>query len=1048
MFARRVPFLPWRGLEHAAHVGATSTYPTRTQADPGRNDRPASTTLARRSLHGVAHVVMTVHRLSVSDGYRYLTRHVACGDSARGPDDALGDYYLTTGTPPGRWRGAGAADLGVGGEVTLAQMQALFQHGAHPDRGRIVAEHVGAGMPAAEAHATCQLGRRFMTFSDGRRRAVAGYDLVFTPVKSVSLLWALGGDQTRREVERAHHEAMADVLGWLEANAVFSRVGAQSRQRIAVRGLICAAFDHRDSRSGDPHLHTHLAVSTKVRAVDDAEPGNPRWLALDSSVLRAAKLTAAERYTTRVEDRLGARLGVEFATRPDTVRQGKQAVREIAGVPTELIGTFSKRRAQINERHTALVQDYRTRNGRRASAAVEAGLAQLAAAVTRPAKQPPRTLGSQIDTWTTQAHEADGTAIASIASAVGRSRVRPEDAPPDVDTDSLARAALVTLSAKQATWTRWNVVAQVERVTRPLGPLTQSQRDEVVCAVTERALHPDLSVRLTSGAGAPQLHGREQVLGRVQPVDRARYTTTAVLQAERQLVEAAREQVPPRLSPSAATSAVAAQDNPADPLLDADGRALAVWFTAADRRVVAAVAPSGAARTAAVRAACRVWDRAGVRVIPLATCDGSAAALTRELGRRADNVHTFVAQLAGPPAAGSDVHRLDRGDVLLVHEAGLAGTAQLAALLAHARAVGAGIRLLTDPAELAAAPSGSVMRLIATEVGGPRPRSHRLHDHGQATAALQIRARDPACLQFFLDNGRLHSGGRNTMVDAALRGWCADIDTGHSSLIIAATDDDAADLSARAQAHRNLWGSAHTEGAELADGNHAGVGDWIVTGASLREVTTHGGRDFVKRADHWLVLDRSGDNSLTVGHRGHRGRLVLPGGFVCEQVRLGYATTADRVGDLLVDTAHPIVTRDTSREALYVGATCARLRTTFYVSTTGQRIGASGQDRGPSAAALRILTDLLCRPDHPDGNVSTGHGRRPDSPSLDLAPPQPSRLSARQRSWLACRRPSRSDPVLTAQVGEPLDVPAGAAHSQAPSTSRVLTVMVRRRPTA
>ncbi len=112
------------------------------------------------------------------------------------------------------------------------------------------------------------------------RRAVAGYDLVFTPVKSASLLWALGSADTRQAVEDAHHEAVADTLGWLEAETAFARVGDRGEAQIETRGFLAAAFDHRDSRAGDPDLHTHLAISNKVRARDDHPDGRPagsRW---------------------------------------------------------------------------------------------------------------------------------------------------------------------------------------------------------------------------------------------------------------------------------------------------------------------------------------------------------------------------------------------------------------------------------------------------------------------------------------------------------------------------------------------------------------------------------------------------------------------------------------------------------------------------------------------------------------------------------------------------------------------------------------------------
>lgn len=40
------------------------------------------------------------------------------------------------------------------------------------------------------------------------RQPVAGYDLVFTPIKSISLLWGLGDQRVRAVVEEAHRQAV------------------------------------------------------------------------------------------------------------------------------------------------------------------------------------------------------------------------------------------------------------------------------------------------------------------------------------------------------------------------------------------------------------------------------------------------------------------------------------------------------------------------------------------------------------------------------------------------------------------------------------------------------------------------------------------------------------------------------------------------------------------------------------------------------------------------------------------------------------------------
>jgi len=133
-----------------------------------------------------------------------------------------------------------------------------------------------------------------------RRRcdAIAGFDLTFSPVKSVSASWALADPAMAARIEAAHRAAVADTMSWLESHAAYTRLGHNGIRQAEVRGLIAAAFLHRDSRAGDPDLHTHVAVSNKVQTLDG------RWLALDGRVLHRAIVAASERYNTRLEAHL------------------------------------------------------------------------------------------------------------------------------------------------------------------------------------------------------------------------------------------------------------------------------------------------------------------------------------------------------------------------------------------------------------------------------------------------------------------------------------------------------------------------------------------------------------------------------------------------------------------------------------------------------------------------------------------------------------------------------------------------------------------------
>ena len=146
-----------------------------------------------------------------------------------------------------------------------------------------------------------------------RTQTVAGYDLTFSPVKSVSTLWAVADPHVAAQIERAHQAAVQDALQLHRTPRPVHPAGhGTGSGRSTSRGLVAAAFTHRDSRAGDPDLHTHVAVANKVQTLDG------RWLSIDGRVLFKATVAASETYNTALEHHLRDRLGVRFAERADT----------------------------------------------------------------------------------------------------------------------------------------------------------------------------------------------------------------------------------------------------------------------------------------------------------------------------------------------------------------------------------------------------------------------------------------------------------------------------------------------------------------------------------------------------------------------------------------------------------------------------------------------------------------------------------------------------------------------------------------------------------
>ena len=392
---------------------------------------------------------------------------------------------------------------------------------------RFEAWNDAAGLPrdwpvpeAERARIRTELGRELFTTKYGRppldsrelagflarasrqqTTAVAGYDATFTPVKSVSAYWAVAPRADARVVEQAHAEVVAETLAWLEDHAAYSRLGRNGVRQIQVRGLIAAAFTHRDSRAGDPNLHTHVALSNKVQVADGLQAG--QWVALDGRPIHKLAVAASERYNTRLEVLLTERLGLRFAERPGT-EPGKRGVREVVGVDERLTRSWSARRAAIDIRRAELSARFQTDHGRPPGPIEAVKLAQRATLETRQAKHEPRTFAEQRSVWREQALTALGgpRALEAMLHTVRR-RSRRTDRRAGRQRGQVSAAwvagtaetVLATVQVTRATWQEAHVRAEAERRVRAAN-LTLAQVDWAVERVVAAALSPERSLPL------------------------------------------------------------------------------------------------------------------------------------------------------------------------------------------------------------------------------------------------------------------------------------------------------------------------------------------------------------------------------------------------------------------------------------------------------------------------------------------------------------------------------------------------------------------------
>ena len=317
---------------------------------------------------------------------------------------------------------------------------------------------------------------------------VAGFDLTFSPVKSVSALWAIADRVVAAEIEWAHDAAVADALAMIEQRALYTREGTNGVRQVEARGLVAAAFTHRDSRAGDPDLHTHVAVANKVQTLDG------RWLAIDGRVLYAATVTASETYNTALEHHLGERLGVRFADRATPT--GGRAVRELVGVGPTLTGRWSARRHAIDVRRAELARRFQATTGRPPTRQETWYLAQRATLETRQRKHEPRTLSEQRAAWHAQAVEVLGSPETVTAMVIGT--LTPSlPSRPRLDTNEIAgwvagtaATVIAHVEADRATWQEWHLRAEALRQIRRIdGPAGMS--GHLTDLVVAEALNPN-----------------------------------------------------------------------------------------------------------------------------------------------------------------------------------------------------------------------------------------------------------------------------------------------------------------------------------------------------------------------------------------------------------------------------------------------------------------------------------------------------------------------------------------------------------------------------
>ena len=297
------------------------------------------------------------------------------------------------------WAGAGAAELGLDGEIDADVFRAVLE-GKVPD---------GSGK---------ELGRRG---KDGEIAHRPGRDLTFSAPKSVSLAALVGGD---RRIVDVHDRAVKATLAWLEKNAAETRMQDPATGRMVRAGnqkIVAATFRHDTSRNLDPQLHTHAVLANMVKGEDG------KWRTMANEGLYERQKLIGMLYRNELAAGL-ARLGYDIEK---THADGRF---EIGDVAREVVEAFSTRRAEIE---AAMAE-----RGL-GSSADSPRLAERAALMTRASKRD-IDRGELRGVWEKQAADLGFDAKALVAEAASKTAA---PAMPERETERDAAGAPLPTSA-------------------------------------------------------------------------------------------------------------------------------------------------------------------------------------------------------------------------------------------------------------------------------------------------------------------------------------------------------------------------------------------------------------------------------------------------------------------------------------------------------------------------------------------------------------------------------------------------------------------------
>lgn len=569
-------------------------------------------------------------------------------------DSAYYEDYAKTANSPGRWYGKGCEQMfGI-------EPGTLLNIPAEGERGQLMMVLDGINPMTKNP------------LELPKNRSVKGYDITFSPPKTLSILASLAPDNSLRDqLWQAHRQAVDTTLAWMERELMVGRRGHAGRDGTVHQSVAVAQFDHETSRSDDPQIHTHCVIVGYGLGEDG------KLSTLWSSPFWSGK-AGHEQIVSTLGEIYGAYLRQSTTSLDLPISWQRRTQRgqigwEIAGITPKIHKEFSRRNAVIEHQLEALGLGTNASHAARQAATLD----------TRQSKS--ERLAHELRPEWIARLEALRMTPEKLMDKVRDEWKKRKNTSPAIPTD----AVLDALEEAAPTFTRHDLVGAICSAA-PQG-LTIEQAEQMADTMLQSGEIVCVSQSLAQ---------ENMPLGYTD-----RYITQTLWEREQAVLALARRTQHVPADETVANRNLADDTIAANPSLDEEQQNVLKHMLMGGNVTIVEAGP-GTGKTFVLGRAASAWRAQRVPVIGLSVA-----------WRAANEMRGVGVNAMALAAWRAENHTIPPGAVVVVDEASMISTSDLADLIEDADRVNARVVLIGDSRQLGAVEAGGLFPLLSTELG-------------------------------------------------------------------------------------------------------------------------------------------------------------------------------------------------------------------------------------------------------------------------------------------------------------------------------------------